>query len=485
MFPDAIFGCVDRASRNSGTGHPLKTALMNRPISRFLLVLLAVAAQSLSAHSVRAEESLVQGVRVWTDPEKTRLVFETSEAVTHRVFALDEPDRLVVDLNQARMMSNLPKVDLGDPVLVGLRGGMVDGSQLRIVLDLKQPARAKSFALSPNERYGHRLVIDLTPKDGSTIRRLALPSFPDSRSGKDSARKAAGPGRSIVVAIDAGHGGEDPGAIGAGGTLEKDVTLSIARELAKLIDREPGLQAVMIRDADYYIGLRQRIEIAREHRADLFVSIHADAFTNSSARGSSVYTLSHSGASSASAKWLANRENSADRLGGVDLSPDDDLLATVLMDMTRNVTIEHSTEAAGLVLTNLARVGTVHKDYVQRAGFAVLEAPDIPSILVETAFISNAEEERRLRDRRHQRKLAEAMMAGVKAYFRKYPPQGVLIEASAGGAGGPREYVIGQGDTLSAIAKRYSVSLSTLRAHNGLTDDVIRVGQVLAIPEGS
>jgi N-acetylmuramoyl-L-alanine amidase len=458
---------------------------VNRPILPFLLVLLAVLAQSFLAPSVRAEQLLVQGVRVWTDPEKTRLVFETSEAVTHRVFALDEPDRLVVDLDGAEMTSHLPEVDLADPLLVGLRGGLLDGSRLRIVLDLKQPVRAKSFALSPNERYGHRLVVDLMPKNGAGVRRVAVPSFPDSQWAKDGAGQGDGSGRPIVVAIDAGHGGEDPGAIGAAGTREKDVTLSIARELAKLVNREPGLKAVMIRDGDYYVGLRQRIQIAREHRADLFVSIHADAFTNSSARGSSVYTLSHSGASSASAKWLANRENSADRVGGVEVSSDDDLLATVLMDMTRNATIEHSTEAAASVLTNLGRVAMLHKDYVQRAGFAVLESPDVPSILVETAFISNAEEEKRLRDRQHQRKLAEAMLVGVRSYFRKYPPHGILVDASGGTAGGSREYVIGQGDTLSAIAKRYSVSLSALRAHNGLTDDVIRVGQVLAIPEGS
>ncbi len=457
--------------------------LVNRLISPLLLLLLAVAGQS-----VCAEQASVQGARVWTDPAKTRLVFETSSAITHRIFPLDEPDRLVIDLDDARMESNLPKVDLGDAVLVGLRGGVRGGSHLRIVLDLKQPVRAKSFALSPNERYGHRLVIDLTPKDGSGVRRVALPSFPDSSLSKGAGRKRAGRGSPVVVAIDAGHGGEDPGAIGGGGTKEKDVTLAIARELAKLIEREPGLEALMIRDGDYYVGLQQRIDMARERRADLFVSIHADAFANANAKGSSVYTLSYSGASSEAAKWLASRENSADLIGGVDLSTNDDLLATVLMDMTQNATIEHSTEAAAMVLANLGRLGVVHRNDVQRAGFAVLKAPDVPSILVETAFISNSEEERRLRDRGHQRQLAEAILDGVKGYFRKYPPHGVLVDASprsGSGGGGAREYVIGPGDTLSGIAKQHSVSISALRAHNGLNDDMIRVGQVLSIPEDS
>ncbi len=461
---------------------------MTQRNASLFLVLLSLAVQLAAMQPVWAEQLTVQGARVWTDPAKTRLVFETSAAATHRLFTLEDPHRLVIDLDDARMASDLPKVDIADTVLVGLRGGPREQAHLRIVLDLKQPVRAKSFALAPNERYGHRLMIDLTPKDGSGIRRVALATFPDSRAAKGTSR-GVGKGdravRPIIVAIDPGHGGEDPGAIGAAGTREKDVTLAIALALAKRVDRESGLKALMIRDGDYYVGLRERIDKARENGADLFISIHADAFRNTGARGSSVYTLSHSGASSDAARWLANRENSADRLGGVEVAGEDDLLATVLMDMTRNATIEQSTQAAGSVLASLGRLGGVHKDDVQRADFAVLKSPDIPSILVETAFISNASDERRLMDRQHQSQLAEAILAGVKAYFRKYPPHGILVDASPVGAGAAREYVIGNGDTLSGIAKRYSVSLSALREQNGLTDDVIRVGQVLAIPEGS
>lgn len=455
---------------------------MKRRIAPQTLLVLAALSQPLCA-----EQSVLHGARVWSDPEKTRLVLETSAAIAYRVFPLDQPDRLVVDLEETRLEAKLPGVEMDDAHLVGLRGGARDGSHLRIVLDLKQPVRAKSFVLGPNERYGHRLLIDLVPKDGVKVRRVVLPSLPDSRSLADGRAKQGGGGsaRAVVVAIDAGHGGEDPGAIGSGGTQEKAVTLSIARELLKLVDREPGMQPLMIRDGDYYVGLRERISKAREHGADLFVSIHADAFRSSDARGSSVYTLSHGGASSEAARWLANRENSADLIGGVDLTVDDDLLATVLMDMTQNATIEHSTEAAALVLANLGRLGAVHRNHVQRAGFAVLKAPDVPSILVETAFISNPEEEKRLRSRAHQRKLAEAMLAGIRAYFRRHPPPGLLVDTSPGRGGGSREYVIHPGDTLSGIATRFSVSLSDLRARNGLTDDLIRAGQVLAIPEGS
>nr|WP_242467584.1 N-acetylmuramoyl-L-alanine amidase [Thiocapsa imhoffii] len=427
-----------------------------------------------------AEQSLVQGARVWTDPDKTRLVFETSAPIGHRLFPIDEPHRLVVDLDDARLMTELPKVDLSDALLVGLRSGPRGDHHLRVVLDLKQPVRAKSFVLSPNERYAHRLIIDLTPREGAVGRRVALPTFPGAMPGRVGSRGDAPP--AFVVAIDAGHGGEDPGAIGAAGTKEKDVTLAIARELARLIDQEPGMRAVMIRDGDYYVGLRERIEIAHGHQADLFISIHADAFSNPRARGSSVYTLSHSGASSASAKWLAKRENRSDRFGGVEASNTSDLLETVLMDMTRNATLESSVDAAALVLTHLGRVNELHRSDVQRAGFVVLESPDIPSILVETAFISNPEEERRLRDRAHQRKLAQAIMAGVRVYARNYPARGVMVDTSPRGL---REVVIHAGDTLSGIAQRYQVSLRALREHNGLKNDVIRVGQVLSIPEDS
>jgi N-acetylmuramoyl-L-alanine amidase len=281
----------------------------------------------------------------------------------------------------------------------------------------------------------------------------------------------------VVVAVDAGHGGEDPGALGRRGTREKDVTLAIARRLAALIDREPGMRAVMVRKGDYYVGLRQRIEIARKERADLFISIHADAFRDARVQGASVYTLSRRGASSEAARWLAERENSADLIGGVSLEDKDHILASVLLDLSQTAALQASTDVAERVFRRLKQVGRVHNDRVQEAGFVVLKSPDIPSILVETAFISNRTEESRLTDPEHQARLAEAILEGVREYFDYSPPPGTRLAQVA-----DRRHIISRGDTLSAIASQYEVSLSHLREANGLTTDRIRVGQVLLIP---
>jgi N-acetylmuramoyl-L-alanine amidase len=445
------------------------------PILRLLLAaVLAVLALSAAAGQVE-----VQGARVSAGADKTRLVLQLSGPVSHRIFALEGPDRLVVDLADARLLSKLPPAGEGDPTLIGLRSGVREGDDLRIVLDLKQPARVKSFLMTPGDGEGHRLVLDLIPKGSGRVS--------DGRAAPGAAhlsiRSRASAARSVVVAVDAGHGGEDPGAIGAQGTREKDVTLAIARRLAQLVDKEPGMRAVLIRDRDIFVPLRQRIQKARKHEADLFISIHADAFTDPRVRGSSVFTLSQRGASSEAAKWLADRENSADLVGGVDLGASDDLLSAVLLDMAQNATLEHSGEAARAVLGNLGQLGDTHKGDVQKAGFVVLKSPDIPSMLVETAFITNPDEEKRLKVADHQQRLAEAIMAGVRAYFRKYPPLGTRVSARAASEGG-RRHVIAGGDTLVEIAKRYSVSLSSLRTANRLNDDKIRVGEVLTIPEG-
>jgi len=422
--------------------------------------------------SVFAEQVEVRGARVWTEPDQTRLVVDTAGAVAHRVFSLEDPHRLVVDISDARLQGKLPVVEPGDPLLTGVRSGVRDGDDLRLVLDLKQPVRAKSFLLEPNEQYGHRLVVELMPTT------KAAPV--EGAAAHLSVRAAPKMARDVIVAIDAGHGGEDPGAIGANGTREKQITLAIARRLAGLIEKQRGMRAVLIRDGDYYVSLRKRISLARKHQADLFVSIHADAFQDPRVSGSSVYTLSHRGATSEAAKWLADKENSADFIGGIDLSESDNLLASVLLDMTQNATLEHSALAAQKVLANLERVGDVHRSQIQKAGFVVLKSPDIPSMLVETAFISNPDEETRLRNGDHQQQLARAILGGVIAYFQSYPPPGTLL---AGADGSGRTHVITNGDTLSEIARQYRVSLSSLRMVNQIDGDHIRIGQVLKIPE--
>lgn len=448
----------------------------------------------------------VDGARMWSGPEHTRVVVDVEGPIEHRIFSLDDPDRLVVDLIDARLRGHLPDPAADDLVVSRLRSGIREGDDLRIVLDLKQPVRAKSFNLGPNDQYGHRLVIDLSPKDSSPAASTARATRPGpaEQSPSPSAAETAAAisdgnahlsirgrrpeNRDLVIAVDAGHGGKDPGAIGAAGTREKDITLSVARKLARRIDAHPGMRAVLVRDGDYYIRLRQRIEIARQHRADLFVSIHADAFKDPRVRGSSVFTLSSGGATSEAARWLAERENRADLIGGVDLKQRDDLLASVLLEMSQNATIELSSIAAAKVLAKLQGLGEVHQQRIQQAGFAVLKSPDIPSMLVETAFISNPSEEKRLRDPRFQDRLADAILDGIIEYFAEYPPPGTRfaeapVEAiSKAATASAIEHRIRPGDTLSEVARSYDVSLSQLRDLNGIEGDRIRTGQVLIIP---
>ena len=407
----------------------------------------------------------VKSVRMWPAPDNTRLVFDLSAPVDHTLFSLVAPDRLVIDLKNARYRGKLPDFDYSNSYIKNVRYASRKGNALRFVLDLRSQVRPKSFVLKPHGEYGHRLVIDLFDTQSS-------------RSVKSLPRQAKSPGRprDVIIAIDAGHGGEDPGAIGRRGTREKDVVLAIARKLQKLVRKEPGMRPVMIRDGDYYVGLRDRVEKAREHQADLFISIHADAFKNHKAHGSSVFVLSDRGASSEAARFLAESENSADMLGGVSLDDKDDLLKLVLVDMVKNSTIEDSHDVAAKVLRDLRHVNSLHRNRVEQAAFRVLKSPDVPSILVETAFISNPAEERKLRSSRHQQALAKAMLGGVRSYFRANPPPGTRLAAT------PKRHVISRGDTLSEIAARYRVSVRTLRRYNDLRTDRLRVGEVLRIP---
>ncbi len=422
-----------------------------------LLVLLLVFVSALA----QAAQVRVENLRMWPSPERTRLVFDVTRPAEHRVFTLQGPDRVVVDLADAVLARPLPQPAADDRAVARVRSAMRENGDLRIVLDLKRQVRPKSFLLKPNATYGHRLVLDLY---GGPGRPVAKPSAA-ARDGR----------RDVVIAIDAGHGGEDPGAIGRGGTYEKDVVLAIARRLESMLKAEQGMRPVMVRTGDYYLRLRKRIRIAREHQADFFLSIHADAFRDKRVRGASVYALSQSGATSEAARWLAKRENASDLMGGVSLDDKDDLLASVLLDLSQTATIEASIGAGDAVLHGLGRLGKLHKHEVQQAGFAVLKSPDIPSILVETGFISNPSEERRLRNPRHQHSVARAIVRGLRGYFRSHAPPGTLLAAS-------REHVISRGDTLSELARRYKVSTDALRELNDLKGDTVRVGQVLRIP---
>jgi N-acetylmuramoyl-L-alanine amidase len=321
--------------------------------------------------------------------------------------------------------------------------------------------------LDPTGQYGHRLVIDLYPENGNgkaaPIKQVA--SLADDE-------------RNVIVAIDAGHGGEDPGALGPNRTREKDVVLAISRQLKKSIDARPGMQAVLVRDGDYYIPHRERYEKARKHRADLFVSIHADAFTKSSVTGSSVFVLSSRGASSEFARRMADSENSSDLVGGVTLSDKDEMLASVLLDLSQSATMEASNLVANNVFSSMRAVGKTHKNQVEHANFMVLKSPDVPSILVETAFISNPSEEKRLRDPNWQQKIAGAIADGVQDYFYLSPPPGTWIAANRQ----PIRHRVVSGDTLGEIASRYQTTVYRLRYANNLQSDSIRVGSELVIP---
>lgn len=434
----------------------------------------------------------IKSVRLWRAPDNTRLVFDLSGPAEHTLFTLSNPERIVIDISNARLMADTSALALENTPLRGLRAAPRDGDGLRVVLDLSEQVNPKSFVLPPNQQYGDRLVVDLFD-NGRPTASLPQPAAPSaSPLPQTPTRSAAEAGnRDIVIAIDAGHGGEDPGAIGHGGAREKEVVLAIARDLKRLIDAEPGFRGELVRTGDYFIPLRRRTEIARQHNADLFVSIHADAFTRASANGASVFALSDRGATSETARLLADRENRSDLIGGVggvSLDNKEQVLASVLLDLSMTATLSASLDVGQQVLSSVGQVNRLHKPRVEQAGFMVLKSPDIPSILVETGFISNPGEARKLVTRSHQQAMARAIYTGVRGYFHRNPPPGTRIAAlKAGGqlAQGPRQHTVRRGDSLSMIANIYQVSLASLRAANDLSTDQIRVGQVLNVPASS
>ena len=444
----------------AGVGHHLSSAqgrgsaalsFFTPWLALYFFVLSGIAAAAAGPGVV------VSSVRLWPAPDYTRVTFESATAVQHKVFTLDNPERLVLDLEIVDVSPALAalaeKVAESDPYIKAVRVGRFRPGTVRLVFDLKASVKPQVFAVAPVGIYSHRLVLDLHPvvppdpliafldryqaqrESGVTARRAP----PESVAGRMDTELANSPSaapstpaplprarpptiRMITIAIDPGHGGEDPGAIGRSGTQEKDVTLAIARKLKERIEREPNMRAVLTREGDYFIPLQMRVHKARRINADLLVSIHADAFIKPHARGSSVFALSERGATSVAARWLAKRENEADLIGGVNLDVKDPYLKQTLLDLSQTATINDSLKLGKAVLAELGEVNTLHKPHVEQAGFAVLKAPDIPSILVETAFISNPEEEAKLRSDAYQAKLAEAVLQGIKRYFAKNPP---------------------------------------------------------------
>jgi len=410
-----------------------------------------------SSYAYAANE--ITSARIWPAQDYTRLTLESKQAVAHTMFSIENPDRLVVDLtgvdSNAELNTLASKIAANDPYIKSIRIGRFKPSVMRLVLDLKTAIKPQLFDLKPVAEYGHRLVLDIYPAhpvdpmmalleanksassplatstDSETSSQLTVtPSSDESVTHLTAPPSTAKPAarrptelraRTLIIAIDAGHGGEDPGAHGRAGTHEKNVTLAIARKVKELIDDTPNMRAVLIRDGDYFIPLGGRVVKARLANADLFVSIHADAFIKPSARGSSVFALSEHGATSTAARWLAKKENEADLIGGVNLDIKDPYLARTLLDLSQTATISDSMKLAKYVLGELGSINELHRGQVEQAGFAVLKSPDIPSILVETAFISNPDEERRLNDSQYQEKMARAVLGGITRYFAQNP----------------------------------------------------------------
>ena len=439
----------------------------------FVGLALAMLGALLVAPPASAGEK-VESVRVWKAPDRIRLVFDVSGPVEHNIFTLDNPDRVVIDVRNTLRTRALFNVDLKGGPIKNLRSAARNKDDLRVVLDLSRALKTKSFLLKPNDQYGHRLVVDLESSDGNDLETAPAPV-------KTLAN--IGDGRNIVVVIDAGHGGEDPGAIGTYGTFEKDVVLEIARELQEEVNRRKGYEAVLTRKGDYFLKLNTRRELARKkYKADLFVSIHADAFHNRNAKGASVFALSRKGATSTLARILAEKENQSDLVGGVKLEDKDDHLAMVLADLSMEGSMEHSLRAGKYVLKQMGGVARLHKKHVEQAGFVVLKSPDIPSLLIETGFISNPTEEKNLKSKWYQRKLAKSIATGIYSYFGDHPPPGTYVALQKFDNDRFKSHKISSGETLSQIAERYSVSTSRLREANRLKGDVIQVGQVLRIP---
>jgi N-acetylmuramoyl-L-alanine amidase len=370
-------------------------------------------------------QAQVLSSRIWPARDYTRLTLESKSPTKHSIFSLKDPERLVLDLETDELGPALAelqgKVAPDDPYIQGLRVARNRPGVIRVVLDLKTDVKPQIFTLPPIAEYGHRLVLDIYP--AVAIDPLAALIEQTQKSREEKPVPADKVSRLATIVIDAGHGGEDPGALGRRGSREKDITLSIAKRLKTLVDAEPNMRALLTRDGDFYLPLQARVDKARKVRADLFVSIHADAFVRPHARGSSVFALSERRATSEAARLLAKKENEADLIGGVNIDMKDKYLAQTLLDLSQTATIDHSLRLGSSVLKRLGTVNTLHKPHVEQASFAVLKSPDVPSILVETAFISNPEEEKRLNDEAYQDKLARALLDGIRDYIAKHPPR--------------------------------------------------------------
>jgi N-acetylmuramoyl-L-alanine amidase len=417
--------------------------------------------------SVNAAE--IGSVRLSQTAEKTRIVFDIKGAIDYKVFQLKNPQRLVIDVANVPKKPKLSHLKLKNSPITTMRAAHRNGNDLRIVLDLKKAVSQKHFTLKADKPSNNRLVIDL------------YANKPDkSRSVEEVIEQT---NRKIVIAIDAGHGGKDPGALGPNRMREKIVVLQISKRLEKLFDKDPNYDAILVRTGDYYLAHRKRTKIARDNKADFFISIHADAFTDPRANGASVYALSNRGATSEAARFLAKKQNNTDLIGGataLSLGDKDEMLAGVLLDLSMTATMSTSLDAGKLVLKQMGSVARLHKKKVEQAGFLVLKSPDIPSLLIETGFISNKAEARKLASADYQQRMAKAIYNGLDQYYSMHPPEGSLLAKVMSQE--PLRYTVARGDTLSEIATQYKVSMKKIMRYNKMSSSVIRVGQEINIP---
>ena len=450
---------------------------MSKTLRIFTTLLYCCLASLLSTLlSVMAQAAIVENVRSYRAPDYTRLVFDLSSQVEHQVFSLENPNRLVIDLSDATVFANFSDLNLNGTPITNIRSAVRNDNDTRVVLDLNATIQARSFLLEKNEQYGNRLVIDLYDTNPASRKEPVITaSADDIADGK----------RDIVVAISAGHGGDDPGAIGVDRIQEKRVVLAIAREIESILKQMSGYRPVMVRDGDYYVDLRGRTNIAHQNNADFFIAIHADAFTSSSARGATVYALSQRGATSEQARRLAEKENGADLIGGVgsvSLADKDEVLASVLLDLSMTASIASSLEAGDKIISSLANITHMRRTNVEQAAFVVLKQADIPSLLIEAGYITNPTDARNLNSSSFQKQFASAVVSGITSYFYESPPRGTLIAWHKNNGGGPSSYIVSRGDNLSEIAERFNVSLASLKAANNISGSVIQPGQELIIP---
>ncbi|MDG2140781.1 MAG: N-acetylmuramoyl-L-alanine amidase [Gammaproteobacteria bacterium] len=420
----------------------------------------------------------IDDVRLWRAPDHTRLVFDLSDPASYELFALDNPHRVVIDIANSELKDDLSDVVLADTPIKRIRSGIRDNTNMRIVIDLNAKIKPAAFTLEPSDELGNRLVVDLYDAETGSINPVTIES-PIVPAALDDRRE-------LVIAISAGHGGEDPGSIGYDGRIkEKNVTLAISKNLRDQLNAIPGYRTVMIRDSDYYVELRRRPQIARDQRADLFVAIHADWYRSDRANGVTIYALSGDRADRENARRVAEKENGSDLLGGVggDLSIDsfDDDVALTLVSLQMSWSMEQSLSAGTSILESLDVVTRLRRDKVQQASFQVLNSPDIPSILIETGYLTNPEEAKRLNSPSFQKTMAQAIAQGIMNYFYKAPPEGTLVawQKKNGITGGT--YTVKSGDSLSEIASGYGMSVASLKSLNGISSDVIQIGQVLKL----